>query len=166
MTLQEILENVMMDIDEDIDDYEVVNVVTKFINRAYKDLAKKEYLEKITTLTFVDGVANKPTDFYNAIGLYVDDMPVQYEIQGNNIKSDYDSAILIYNYLPDELINLEDETVTNESNIEYLIAYAEYLYFRMEGMFEEMNIAKNDVDSFRITMPKLKFDKIIDVYGM
>ena len=46
MTLGELLENILLDIDEDKYDTDMTNKITKFINRGYRELAKREGLSK------------------------------------------------------------------------------------------------------------------------
>ena len=62
MTFEKIIEDVMNDIDEKMSDTEVVKKVKRFINRAYRELAKREELEKSKILQASEGKVKKPND--------------------------------------------------------------------------------------------------------
>ena len=60
MTYKELIEDVIVDLDEDMEDQDTIDKVKRFINRGYKELAKRENLEKTkSTYAFEGSLKNQ-----------------------------------------------------------------------------------------------------------
>lgn len=166
MTLDELLENVLLDIDEEKSDLIIVNKLKKFINRGYRELAKREELSKTKDITLINGKCKLPFDCSKVLHALVDGKQVEYKVLGRYIYSDNDYLTLFYNYIPDLLENKDDEFETNENNSEFISLYAKYLYYFSESLTEESSIFKMEYEKYKIEKNKPSIEKIIDVYGV
>lgn len=171
MTFEELINIVVEDVDEDVSDTVMLKKIRGFINRGYKVLAKKEKLEKTKTYTLTENRFKKPSDFFDIVEITdLNNERVNYLIQGSNIiiKDNVEEITLVYNYVPDNLEELEDETLTNEANIEFIIEYAKYLYYLSESLLDEAKLIKSNIDTFNfiIKTKTSSYIKILDVYGV
>ena len=166
MTLGELLENILLDIDEEKYDTDMTNKITKFINRGYRELAKREGLSKTKEITLTNGKAKIPYDCAKVYSCLVDNANVEFKVLGKNIYSNNDKVTLFYNYIPDLLEYEDDEFETNENNVEFIMLFAKYLYYFSESLSEEAATFKTEYENYRIEKSKPIIGKIIDVYGV
>ena len=165
MTLGEVLENILDDIDESKSDSAIVSKLTRFINRGYKELAKREYLNKIRLTNLTDGRAKLPYDCYRVLHCYNEGIPVSYQLKGEYIYADGESIELQYCYLP-EAIKEKEEFETEDCNIEFIVNYAKYLYYLSESLTDEASLFKMEYDKMDIVKKVRGIENIIDVYGV
>lgn len=166
MYFSELTETVIMDIDEDIYDTEVLEKVKRYINRGYRELSKKELLETTVNSTISNYRVRKPDNCIRILSVSVDDVQVKWRLEGLYIYIESEGrAKIVYNYLPDLLVNDDDETETNEGNIEYIINFAKWLYHINEGSTEDAQVFKMEYESMNI-ITNSNITKIIDVYGV
>ena len=166
MTLGELLENILLDIDEDKYDTDMTNKITKFINRGYRELAKREGLSKTKDITLNNGKAKIPYDCAKVYRCLVDNQQAPFTVLGKYIYSDYPNLTLFYNYVPDLLEYDDEEFETNENNVEFIMLFAKYLYYFSESLTDEAAQFKTEYENYRIEKSKPIIDKIIDVYGV
>lgn len=165
MTFEEIIEDVMNDIDEKMSDTEVVKKVKRFINRAYRELAKREELEKSKILQASEGKVKKPNDSIEVFEVKFENNPIQFWIEGNYIVTNAgDEEIEVrYRYLPESLEELDDETVTNSANDEFILNYAKWLFFLTDDQDSLARSYKSEYENMSI-LKAPKTYKIISVY--
>lgn len=154
------------DVDEDITDMEIIGKAKKLINRAYKELAKREGLEKVITSLAENGEMTKPYDLIKVVEIQKDGVAKPYKMEGKRIVVPFDGeARLIYQYAPDNLQDDDDEPLTNVANEEFIINYAIYLYLMIEEEIDRAQLYKSLCDKFQLFKPA-KMVKTINVYGM
>ena len=166
MTLGELLENILLDIDEDKYDTDMTNKITKFINRGYRELAKREGLSKTKEITLTNGKAKIPYDCAKVYRCLVDNQQAPFTVLGKYIYSDYPNLTLFYNYVPDLLEYEDEEFETNENNVEFIMLFAKYLYYFSESLTDEAAQFKTEYENYRIEKSKPIIGKIIDIYGV
>lgn len=165
MTFEEIIEDVMSDIDESMSDEDVLKKIKRFINRAYKELGKREGLEKVKTLQASEGKIKKPSDCIEIFNVKFENNPIQFWIEGNYIITNVGDAEveISYTYLPEPLEELDDETVTNSANDEFILNYAKYLFFLIDDQDTLARTYKAEYENIPIVVTH-KFNKIVSVY--
>ena len=166
MTLGELLENILLDVDEDKYDITITDKIKKFINRGYRELAKREGLSKTKEITLTNGKAKIPYDCAKVYSCLVDNANVEFKVLGKYIYSDYPNLTLFYNYVPDLLEYDDEEFETNENNVEFIMLYAKHLYYFSESLTDEATQFKTEYENYRIEKSKPIIGKIIDVYGV
>ena len=164
MTFEEIIEDVMNDIDEKMSDTEVVKKVKRFINRAYRELAKREELEKSKILQASEGKVKKPNDSIEVFEVKFENNPIQFWIERNYIVTNAgDEEIEVrYRYLPEALEELDDETVTNSANDEFILNYAKWLFFLTDDQDSLARSYKSEYENMSI----LKAPKTYEIISM
>lgn len=166
MNLKELRDTFTEDIDEDIGDTEFTGKATRLINRAYKELAKREELQKVISLTAVNNEVLKPADFLKVVEIRYDGEPITYKLEGDKIIVPADGEVnLLYQYIPESLVNDGDIPLTNAANDEFIISYAKYLYLMIEEEVDRAQLYKRECDTFSLFKP-LRITKAINVYGM
>lgn len=165
LTFEEIIEDVMSDIDESMSDEDVLKKIKRFINRAYKELGKREGLEKVKTLQASEGKIKKPSDCIEIFNVKFENNPIQFWIEGNYIITNVGDAEveISYTYLPEPLEELDDETVTNSANDEFILNYAKYLFFLIDDQDTLARTYKAEYENIPIVVTH-KFNKIVSVY--
>ena len=166
MTFNELLENILLDIDEEKSDADITNKIKKFINRGYRELAKREGLSKSKEITLTNGKAKLPYDCAKIYSCMVDGERVNFKVLGKNLFADDEKLTVFYNYIPDLLENDDDELETNENNVEFIIAFAKYLYYFSESLLDEAVSFKTEYERYFIDKSKVSIEKIVDVYGV
>ena len=166
MTFNELLENILLDIDEEKSDADITNKIKKFINRGYRELAKREGLSKTKDITLNNYKAKIPYDCAKVYRCLVDNQQVPFTVLGKYIYSDYPNLTLFYHYVPDLLEYDDEEFETNENNVEFIMLYAKHLYYFSESLTDEAAQFKNEYENYRIEKSKPIIGKIIDVYGV
>lgn len=166
MTFQDIYETIFSDIDEDIADYELLKKIKNYINRAYIQLAKKEQLDKIVTLKSTNNKFRIPSNSLKVITVTNENNPIKFSIEGRYIIADYDEIELKYAFVPDKLEYEDDETLTNESNVEFIINYAKWLYYLSDGLLDEAALFKKEYETMEIIKPLNNVVKVVDVLGV
>lgn len=166
MTFKRIVETVIGDIDEDITDSILVNKIKGYVNRGYKELAKREDLEKKITTEIVDGLINLPSNAIKVYGVFSNGLPLEFSTQGKKIICNNDGEVdVILTYLPDLMENDDDEPVTNVGNEEFILSYAKWLYFLSDDQVELAKLYKEEYESFEI-VTQSKIQSITDIYGV
>lgn len=165
MTFKEMVEEVIIDLDEDTTDATVIKKVKRYINRGYKELAKKENLEKTSVKTVINNRITVPTNCIKVSSVSKDGVLLSYERQGKYIYLNTDgNCELTYVYVPDNLEGDDDEPVTNIGNIEFILNFAKWHFSSSEGMTDNAQYYRSMVDLQRIVSP-LKIIKTIDNLG-
>lgn len=167
MTFLEVIEVVMQDLDELMEDTEVLNKVKNYINRGYRELARREGVSKSATKEVVDGSVMLPEDCVELIDVRYGNDYVDYFLEGRKIivVDEIEEIRLIYSYLVDKLVRDGDSLDTADCNVEFIINFAKYLYYLNDYMPEEASLFKNEMESLAITRNDTITHKLIDVYG-
>lgn len=165
MTFNEIIEEVITDLDEEITDNEVVAKVKRYINRGYKDLALKEGLEKVVNKAIVGGKISVPSDCLKVNSIIQDGTYLPFRKDGKYIYVLGDGTCE-FNYIfsPEALEGEDDETLTNEANVEYIINFAKWKFLASEGLLQDSQTYRSLVDTQKIVSPS-KIVKTIDELG-
>lgn len=151
MTYENFVENILLDLDENVSDSAVVRKIEKFVNRGYKEAAKREGLSKEMDLDIVDGVVSRPGGLIDVISVTQNGIPVNFEVFRNYIKVDAQGTVnVLFNYIPDNLEDVDDEPLTNPGNDELIINFAKYLYCMSEYLEDQAAMYKRIVDNFDI----------------
>lgn len=165
MTFKEFIDTFIEDMDEDSDSVFIAKT-KRWINRGYKELAKKEELEKIRIVEVVEGGFRKPYDSIKIKEVQYDDNPIMFKEEGNMVKVGVTGEVkVIYAYLPEPMVDNDDTPLTNPANDEFILNHAKYLYLMTEEELDMAKIYKNENDNFKINK-YAKITKIIDVYGV
>lgn len=152
MTYKEFIDNIIMDIDEDLSDQELRTRLKFFVNRAYKELSKRQGIYKSKELTPYNNLIKIPMDIIQIFDVLQNGEPIKYQVKGSNINVNTDENIeLLYEYMPDPMIGDSDEPVTNAANDEFIIHYSKWLYYAAEQENREASAARSEVEAFRIT---------------
>lgn len=165
MTFGEILNTLFDDLFEKKSDTEVERRLKNYINRGYRELAKREKLTKLVKLKPVNGVVRKPTGCIKINCITLSDMVVDYIENNGRINVDTDNEVEIeYYYLPDTLEDLEDETITNSANDEFILSYAKWLYFMADNMYEDSNYWKQEYSNMKLVKQPTQIRLIANIY--
>lgn len=166
MTFKEFVETIIGDIDEDVSDMVLIKKIKGYVNRGYKELAKRESLEKKITTEIVDGLINIPSNAVRVYEVLSNGIPLGFTSQGKKVICNGSGEVdVIISYIPDLMENDDDEPVTNMSNEEFIISYAKWLYFLSDDQVELARLYKEEYESFKI-MIRGKIQQITDVYGV
>lgn len=166
MTFKEIIEEVITDLDEELTDADVVNKVKRFINRGYKNLAVKENLEKVATKYANDGKISSPADCLKVNTIMQNGTYIPFRKDGKYIYVLTDGRCdMNYVFTPEPLEYPDDETLTNEANIEYVMNFAKWKFLASEGMTQDAQMYRNMVDTHKVVSP-VKIIKTIDELGV
>lgn len=166
MTFKEIVETIIGDIDEDIGDMVLVKKIKGYVNRGYKELAKRESLEKKITTEIVDGLINVPSNTVRVNEVLSNGIPLGFTTQGKKVICNGSGEVdVIISYIPDLMEIDDDEPVTNISNEEFIVSYAKWLYFLSDDQVELAKLYKEEYESFKVTS-RGKIQQITDVYGV
>lgn len=164
MTLKELIDNAINDVDEDVSDVTLRSRFKRYVNRAYKELARREGIEKSINLTPTQNVVYKPYDLIALHEVRCNGEPIVFEVTGRVIRVQTDSEVeLIYNYLPDVLESEDDETITNPANDEFIGHYAKWLYYNQEGEKENAGIERTEFEGMKL-VTQTRTTNIINVY--
>lgn len=165
MTFKEIYEAVIKELDEKQEEI-VLQRIKSYINRGYRELAKKERLERVINRS-VENVFTKPDDLIRIIQILdSNNRPLDYSYEGGRIRLNYEGSVsIIYNYVPENLVFDEDLPETNPANIDYIINYAKWLYNLVEEQDEVAKIYKVEYEAMNIVKNNYKMTKTIDIYG-
>jgi hypothetical protein len=143
-----------IDVDENPPDGTTAAKLKTYLNRAYKEVAKRELLEKPIDVTAVDGKITKPYDFYYLKKVLFNNEAISSEeVAGYISVSDDGDMTLIYAYIPVDLTD-NDTPLTNPGNDEAIFSFAKYLYFRSEGMPADAETSLRDFETYKIHRPK------------
>lgn len=167
MTFKEILDTLLLDCDEDINDVEMVNRLKNYINRGYRELAKRESMDKSVVKTVDNNYITKPLDLVEVSKVIQDGYAIPYEVRGNKIfvrANSTNDVTLVYSYIPELLKSDTDETETNDINSEFILSYAKYLYYVNDGLLEEASLYKNEYENIRIITDSSRVYKIDNIF--
>lgn len=165
MAFKELVDIFIEDMDEDNDSVSVAKT-KRWINRSYKELALREGLEKIKIVEAINGEFKKPYDCIKIKEIQCNDSPIIFNQEGNLIKVGISGEVkVIYQYIPEPMVDNEDVPLTNPANDEFILNYAKYLYLMTEEEIDRAQIYKNAYENFKIYKPS-RITKIIDVYGV
>ena len=165
MNLKELTETIIRELDEKQDET-IITRIKGYINRGYKELAKKEELEKATTMN-ITNTFTKPDDLVKIVQILDKNYrPLDFSYEGTRIRVNYQGEItLIYNYIPENLSNDNDIPETNIANEDFIINYAKWLYNLVEEEQETAKIYKVEYEGMNIVKNNYKMATTIDVYG-
>jgi hypothetical protein len=160
-TLLDLATVLSTDIDESRAKAPTIIKLKSFINRSYKEVAKRQRLEKSVSVTATNGQITKPSDFYIVVKIEYDGELIPYEEEADYISVPYDGSMaLYYRYIPVDLTDA-DEPKTNIGNDQAIINYARYLFFQSEGMGDEAETALRDFETSKIKTTKKKLNFIV-----
>lgn len=142
----------------------VIPVIKRYVNRAYKALARRENIEKKVTVSAVDGLITKPSDYVKVIELRYNSVPLTYEEENGKIKSAYSGDLeLVYNYEPTDLVNNADVPVTDAANDEFIYDYVKYLWYSRENKKEyKAEIHKRNYETMSIKKVKKQYQFTVE----
>jgi hypothetical protein len=161
-TLLDLTTILSTDIDESRAKAPTIVKLKTFINRSYKEVAKRQKIEKLVSVTATNGQITIPSDFYSVTKIEYDGELIPYEEEANYISTPYDGLMtLYYRYIPVDLADA-DEPKTNPGNDQAIICFARYLFFNSESMSDEAETALRDFETFKIrtTKKKLSFNVV------
>lgn len=165
MTYKELIEDVIVDLDEDMEDQDTIDKVKRFINRGYKELAKRENLEKTKSTYAFEGKFKKPADMVTLYWVKFEGKTVPFSIEGKYVTTTAEGEVEIcYSYIPEALEELEDETLTSATNDEFIINYAKWLYCMYDGNVDLAAYYKGEVNVFKASN-QAKIVPIADIWG-
>ena len=166
MTFKEIVNTIIGDIDEDINDTLLVSKIKGYANRGYKELAKREYLEKTLTTELVDGMSSIPSNAIKVYEVKKDGVPLRFDIDGKKVIVDSTGEVeVVYTYIPDSMENDDDEPTTNMGNEEFILSYAKWLYFLSDDQVELAKLYKQECETFDFVIQS-DIQSVTDVYGV
>jgi hypothetical protein len=134
----------------------ILNTIKTFVNRGYKEIAKREK-EKQIKVTAIDGKFAKPLHYKQGIQLIYGNTPIDFDEDDTYITCDYSGDMeFIYEYDYEGLDDLIDTTepFTNKENDEAILSYAKMLYWKKEGKYDKSEVEKRDYETFYIKRPK------------
>lgn len=135
-----------------------IPVVKRYINRAYKELARRERIDKVATVTAVEYKFSKPADYVKGYELYPSgiELPVRFWEEGSYIACGYNGEMeFIYNYEPNELSSNTDVPITNPINDQFIKDMTCYLWFSRENKKEyKAEIYKRNFENMPIKVQR------------
>lgn len=168
MTLVEFLENLAIDCDEDLSDTEITRRFKNYINRGYKELARREKLERSSIKTVNDNkYITVPDDLIEISEIRQNGDKVSYRVDANKIYinvSPNSDITLSYVYIPDVLKKDKDSTETLLANDEFILNYAKWLYYLNDGLLEEAQIYKSEYENMMINRNNIKSETLINIW--
>ncbi|MGL4910856.1 MAG: hypothetical protein ACRC3Y_00360, partial [Romboutsia sp.] len=95
-----------------------------------------------------------------------DDMVIPYRLNNGRINVDLDTNLEIeYYFKPDNLEDLQDETITNSANDDFILHYAKWLYYMSDNMYEDASVWKKEYDGMKIFRQTMTIRKTFNTYG-
>lgn len=165
MTFLELTNTLLTDMDEK-NTVTITSKIKGFINRGYRELAKREGLLKKATLTVTTYNATLPTDCIKVSQVLYDGLAIPFKYLGSIVQTDVfsGSVDVIYNYVPAFMVNDADVPATNLGNEEFIINYAKWLYYLSDGLEDNAAIYKAEIEKMKI-IKSPRINTIIDIYG-
>lgn len=165
MILSEVLNNLLIDLDESNSDSDTVNKLVNFIDRAHKDLAIKEKLNKVVRSNSNNCRVNKPDDLVSINQFYLNGVSADFSINSDFIETSSDGAVKMdYIFVP-ETLGMNDDLLTNYENVEYIYLYCKYQFCMSEGQVEDAANYKSQLNAYKV-IPNFQLKPLIDVYNM
>jgi hypothetical protein len=135
------------ELDEGSGDSLATSKLKKFVNTAYKDVAKREGLEKAMDIVAVNNTLPLPADFYRVSKVYYDGDIIDYNEEENYISVDgFGSMKLFYFYIPADLGD-NDTPLTNPGNDDSIINYAKYIYLQSDDQYGKAEVHNRDYNT-------------------
>lgn len=162
-TLTELATTLCIDVDEKTPPDSVTLAKAKgYVNRAYKEVAKRQGLEKTVTLASIDSKIEKPVDYYKTVRVEYQGTPIPNDEEDNYISIGIDAEVsLIYNYLPADLGD-NAEPLTDKANDEAILCNAKYMYLKSDNKHEKAEIEKRDFETMYIKRQKKNLQFIVE----
>lgn len=132
MNFKNIINAVMNKCNVDNDDIQAIDIIKLGINEAYGEIAKKEKLTATTPVIIMNGIGKLPDDLLEV---------VQFEpalnkgdsIKGSSLFTEHEKSIqLTYTYLPEDLVEDEEEPEISLKYHKLLVAYGCFSYFQFK----------------------------------
>jgi hypothetical protein len=143
-TLTDLINTICLDIDEDNTDSLVVSKLTSFVNRGYKELAKKDLIETSSDVVVTDYTIAKPSDYFKVSKILYNDLPIKWSDEESNILVDWNGNMTLFYYrIPLDLTG-SSAPVTQQENDEVIIQYAKYLYWQSENKYDKAEAHRRD----------------------
>lgn len=157
-TLLEMVTRVCDELDENTGDPSITSKLKKFINTAYKDVAKREGLEKSISVVAVNNTIPLPTDFYRVSKIYSGGSIIDYSEETDHIAVDSSGDMaLFYFYIPADLGD-NDTPLTNQGNDDSIINFAKYIYLQSDDQYSKAEVHNRDYN----TQPIKRIHKAIE----
>lgn len=157
-TLTDFTQSICDDINLKIAD-SMVDIVKRYIQRAYKELCVREKIEKKVVVSAIDGIFTKPLDYVRGYELYYSSTLLPFEEVGSDIQTIICSGNLdfIYNYAPDEL-TVDTEPITSYENDKFIHDYVKELWYSRENKKEyKAEIYKRNYETMKIKIQKKNY---------
>ena len=132
MNFKSIYEAVMNKCNIDTDDEQGIAVIKNGINEAYNEISKEEYLTSKTPIPIINGVATLPEDLLSIIKIEPALDKGDF-IKGSKIFTVNEGSLTVtYSYLPEDLVNDNDEPEISLRYHKLLITYGCFSYFQFK----------------------------------
>lgn len=155
-TLSALVQTAMMDVGAKANNSKISIKLTAFMNRAYKEVAKREKLEKVVTLSASDYQILKPADYYRVVRIVQNEEQLDFEEQSDYIEVEENGDVdLYYIYIPVDL-GVDDEPLTNPGNDEAILHFAKHLYFKSQDEQDKAEAALRDYSDFNVQARRKK----------
>jgi hypothetical protein len=157
-TLLDLATRIADDVDEKTTDAAVMEKIKRYINRFYKDVAKRQKCDE-KVVTAIDGIFSKPLYFKKGVQLLYNDAPIDFQESGTNITCEKSGDLtFIYEIDYESLPDLTDgtEPLTFEANDEIIISGAKYGYWKSEDKYNKAEIEKRDFETSHLKKPIVK----------
>jgi hypothetical protein len=159
-TLLELATRMADDIDEKTTDMASMAKIKRYINRYYKDVAKRQKENEISVIA-IEGVFTKPSYCKKGVQLLYKDeknrlLPIDFKEYGSIISTSKNGDLtfiyeLDYEALPD--LTDDDTPETFAANDEIIMSGAKYIYWKSEDKYNKAEIEKRDYETSNIKKP-------------
>ncbi|MEN6317061.1 MAG: hypothetical protein ABFD25_22740 [Clostridiaceae bacterium] len=157
-TLLDLATRVADDVDEKTTDATVMEKIKRFINRYYKDVAKRQKYSEVK-VTAVDGLFVKPEYYKIGVQLRYKESPIDFSEDGSNISCEQSGELtFVFEMDYEALLDLTDiqTPVTFVANDEVILSGAKYNYWKSENKYNKAEIEKRDYETAYIKRPIVK----------
>jgi hypothetical protein len=157
-TLLDLANRIADDVDEKTTDAAVMEKIKRFINRYYKEVAKRQKNSEVKVIA-LDGQFSKPVNYKKGVQLQYKESPIDFTENVSYITCDQSGEMtFIYEMDYEALPDLTDgtEPFTFEANDEIIISGAKYGYWKSEDKYNKAEIEKRDFETSHLKKPVVK----------
>ena len=153
-TLTDLVKSVCDEIGADSSNTTTSILLKKFINKAYKELAIREGIEKSISVATNNYLITKPSDFYKVSKIVYQDSILPYSEEESYIRVDYEGDMTLHYYKTVSDMGDNDTPETHLANDSFIIDFAKYKYHQHEEEYDKAEVAKRDYETFNIRKSK------------
>ena len=166
MDFKGLVDTMLMDMDEK-STTTITNKIKLYVNRGYRELAKREGLQKRITLETSNNKAVKPADCIKIDEVISGDYPIVFDLIGDSegTGSTDGEVEIIYTYMPSAMSADTDMPQTNIANEEFIINYAKWLYYLSDGMEDMAALFRTEFEKMHL-IKTIRVSRILDVYSI